>query len=225
MPALGLPSRLSSRSRVSFFLCDVQAKVAPYIYEYKPLIGATQTLIKAARILNVPLIATGASRPLDVAFYLVRHPEHPGKSQNPANIGRIDPVLDVSFASFFKKSKFSMPTPEVWHKFIELRIDHVVLFGIESHICVLQTALALRERGIGVTVVKDAVSSMDRGEISVALATMERAGVFISTSESVFFQIMSDAEHPAVKEIQKLLKETKESKIIALNAFCDLDVM
>ncbi|KAJ3350027.1 hypothetical protein HDU83_009968 [Entophlyctis luteolus] len=80
--------------------------------------------------------------------------------------------------------------------------------------------LELRERGIGVTVVKDAVSSINRGEIAVALARMEQAGAFISTSESVFFQIMSDAEHSAFKQIQTLLKESKDSNVAALNSFC-----
>ncbi|KAJ3006054.1 UNVERIFIED_CONTAM: Isochorismatase domain-containing protein 1 [Siphonaria sp. JEL0065] len=134
-------------------------------------------------------------------------------------LGHTDPSLAIPpSAHVFSKSRFSMLTPEVWEGCQKLYsnkgIDHVVLFGIESQVCILQTTLELLEKGVGVTVVQDGVSSINQGEICIALDRLKQAGAFVSTSESVLFQIMQDASHPGFKQIQGLLKETKDSSVV-----------
>ncbi|ORY52627.1 Isochorismatase hydrolase, partial [Rhizoclosmatium globosum] len=154
----------------------------------------------------------------------VEHLHSIHSEQIPAKLGPTDPrllpLLPQGLTHTFSKSLFSMLTPEVTTKVTELGINHVILLGIESHVCVLQTALDLLEKGIGVTVLKDAVSSVNRGEIEVALEQMRNAGAAVSTSESVLFQLMGSAEHPGFRAIQALLKETKEETQKALNVFC-----
>ncbi|KAI8622222.1 Isochorismatase-like protein [Chytriomyces sp. MP71] len=196
-------NRLHRASRVAFFLCDVQSKFAPHIYQYAPMKAIAAKMITASNILNVPLVVTEHMRD---------------------KLGSTDPDLNITKAAILlPKSTFSMLTPQVEDAARKLYaskgIDHVILFGIESQVCVLQTALDLLSKGIGVTVLQDGVSSINPGEIPIALARMRQAGAHISTSESVLFQIMQDASHPGFKQIQQLLKDSKKDTTEALNAF------
>ncbi|KAI9353563.1 Isochorismatase-like protein [Obelidium mucronatum] len=166
--------------------------------------ATARKMIAGANILNVPLVVTEHMRD---------------------KLGHTDPSLAIPpNAHVFSKSKFSMITPEVWQAcqrlYANKGVDHVVLFGIESQVCILQTTLDLLEKGVAVTLLKDGISSINQGEIPVALDRLKQAGAYISTSESVLFQIMQDASHPGFKQIQSLLKETKNSSSDALNAFC-----
>ena len=78
---------------------------------------------------------------------------------------------EVSASAVHPKTKFSMDLPGITDKWLNSAgdIQHVVIFGIESHVCVLQTTLDLLDRGIQVHVIKDGVSSCNVGEIDVAL--------------------------------------------------------
>ncbi|ORY52590.1 Isochorismatase hydrolase, partial [Rhizoclosmatium globosum] len=188
-----------------FFLCDIQQKFKNHIFAYPAMLGTAKKMIAASSILNVPLLVT------------VEHMSD--------KLGKTDSSLILPPSTLiFQKQRFSMVTQEVSNTLSGLYsnkgADHVVLFGIESQVCVLQTTLDLLEKGISVTVLQDGVSSINQGEIPVALERLRQAGAFISTSESVLFQIMQDASHPGFKQIQGLLKETKESSAVALNTFC-----
>lgn len=94
-------------------------------------------------------------------------------------------------------------------------VDNVIIVGIESHVCVLQTALeAVRMcKGDGTRpiVLADAVSSINPQEIPVSLDRMRHAGVDVGTTESVIFQLMGDAKHPKFKDVSALIKEEKEA--------------
>jgi nicotinamidase-related amidase len=82
----------------------------------------------------------------------------------------------------------------------------VVLTGMETHICVLQTALDLQQRGNQVFVVADAVCSRRKQHYQNALARMQQAGIIISNTESVLFEWLSDASHPQFKALSKLIR-------------------
>lgn len=78
---------------------------------------------------------------------------------------------EISAKAIHPKTKFSMDLPDITDKWLKSAgdVQHVVIFGIESHVCVLQTTLDLLDRGIQVHVIKDGVSSCNVGEIDVAL--------------------------------------------------------
>lgn len=84
----------------------------------------------------------------------------------------------------------------------------VILVGIESHICVTQTALDLLANGHKVYVLADGVSSCNRAEVGVALARLRAEGATVTTSESVIYELMGDAKVPEFKQIVGLVKET-----------------
>jgi nicotinamidase-related amidase len=94
-----------------------------------------------------------------------------------------------------------------------------VLCGIETHVCVLNTALDLLDQGIEVHVVVDGVASQRTGDRSVALRRLEAAGAVLTTTESCMLELIEGANHPAFKSISKLLKEHNELRLSKLDHF------
>ncbi|KAJ1903537.1 hypothetical protein LPJ81_003005 [Coemansia sp. IMI 209127] len=171
----------------AFLLCDVQEKFRPGIHAFESLVQVAQKMSKASRILKVPLIVT---------------------EQYSKGLGHTVEEIDIGHASVVEdKSRFSMFTPAVAQKLSELQIQSVVLYGIESHVCVLQTCLELMDNDYDVHVLADGVSSMNYPEIEIALRRMEREGAHVVSSESVLFQITNDSKHPDFKAVSSLVKE------------------
>ncbi|CEQ38578.1 SPOSA6832_00004 [Sporobolomyces salmonicolor] len=108
------------------------------------------------------------------------------------------------------KTQFSMVVPKVEAQLEAWKTETVVLFGIESHVCVLQTALDLLDRDINVHVLADGISSCNGDEVGIAIKRMRDAGAQITTSESALFQLIHDAAHPAFRSLAGLVAETKE---------------
>ena len=101
----------------------------------------------------------------------------------------------------FTKTRFSMVVP---NKFSELAFaDVAIVVGIETHICVLQTCLDLLEKGVEVHLVTDAVSSQRPEDREIALRRLERCGVFLTTAESVIFQMLQDSTHKDFRALSK----------------------
>lgn len=84
----------------------------------------------------------------------------------------------------------------------------VVLVGIESHICITQTALDLARAGHRVFVLADGVSSCNREEIPLAFDRLRAAGVIVTTSESWLFECMGDAAIPEFRAVSKIVKDS-----------------
>ena len=88
----------------------------------------------------------------------------------------------------------------------KLRRPQVILTGIESHVCVLQTAIQLMEDGFQVYVVEDAICSRNKHNHKNAVKRLRAAGVIITNTESVVFEWLRDASHEHFKAISKLVK-------------------
>ena len=82
----------------------------------------------------------------------------------------------------------------------------VIMAGIETHVCVLQSALGLREKGFEVFVVAESCSSRRPESERAALARMVMCGVHVVTTEMVLFEWLGSKDHPAFKEVQNLVK-------------------
>ncbi len=82
----------------------------------------------------------------------------------------------------------------------------ILIAGVEAHVCVLQTVLALLPAGRRMAVVADAVGSRYPADRDAALDRARQHGAEIVTSEMVLFEWLSDAGHPRFREVQKLLK-------------------
>ena len=127
-------------NRSSLLICDVQERFRNAIYKFDSIAKRSAFLTRCCQELQVPIIIT---------------------EQNPKALGstvrEIKEVLDESKAKIFSKMQFSMLTPEVEEA---LTGNQIILCGIESHVCVLQTALDLIEKGHEVHLVCDAISSI-----------------------------------------------------------------
>ena len=82
----------------------------------------------------------------------------------------------------------------------------MIITGMEAHICVLQSAIQLQQRGTQVFVVQDAVCSRSKKHYKNALARMQQAGIIISNTESVLFEWLGDSSHPQFKSLSKLIR-------------------
>jgi len=126
----------------------------------------------------------------------------------PKGLGSTVEEIDTSFFKerIYPKTKFSMVIPEVEEQLKQLKVENVVLMGIETQVCVLQTTMDLLERNYTVHVLADGVSSRTMVERMFALERIRKIGAFVTTSECTLFMLMGDSKHPNFKEVQALVK-------------------
>ncbi|KAM3843385.1 isochorismatase domain-containing protein 1 [Vipera latastei] len=174
-------------SSTVFFCCDMQERFRPAIKYFGDIISVSQRLLQGARILGIPVIVT---------------------EQYPKGLGSTVQEIDLTGAKLvLPKTKFSMVLPEVEAAIAEIPgIRSVVLFGVETHVCIQQTALELVGRGLEVHIVADATSSRSMMDRMFALERLARTGIIVTTSEAILLQLIADKDHPKFKEIQNLIK-------------------
>lgn len=141
-------------------------------------------------------------------------------------VSELQPYLTRNVKANVDKTKFSMVTPDLEAQLPvpakgETPLDAIIV-GIETHICVTQTTLDLLERGHRVYVIVDGVSSINPEERGVALARLRDAGAVITSSESVLFEALGDADRSGFKEVSGVVKEMKEETKGALGVFAKI---
>ncbi|KIK42989.1 hypothetical protein CY34DRAFT_82600 [Suillus luteus UH-Slu-Lm8-n1] len=181
-----------------FFLCDVQTRFKNLIFGIDELVLTINKMLKVAKVLEIPVVVT---------------------EQNPKGFGNtildIDlPSLGPLFVATIAKELYTMMTSEVrviLHK--RPQIKSVVLFGVESQVCVLQSALDFIEAGYIVHVIADGVSGSNKEVIPFALARIRQSGGYITTSESAAFQLQRDVCLPGFKLFSNVMKEEKDNTV------------
>jgi nicotinamidase-related amidase len=170
-------------------LCDIQEKFVPHIAHVDSVIHVANYLLRANQALKCPLVVT---------------------EQYPKGLGKTAPAVVLpDNVTPIEKTMFSMMTPEVRSELDRIEVDNVVLFGIEAHVCILQTAIDLLEAGKEVHVVADGTSSQRQADRMVAFERLRQMGVFVSTSESIVFQLVGNAKDACFKAISELSKEAR----------------
>ena len=170
------------------FIVDVQDRLVGMLKNSEEIARNNKILAKAANILNVPVVVS---------------------EQYPKGLGStIFEVRElVSSDNIFEKVAFSaLEEEEIAQKLSSLNRKNVVLTGIETHICVYQTAVALLEKGYNVYVVKNASSSRKTKDYRTALELMRDFGAKLTCVETVLFDLLKTSKHPNFKEIQALIK-------------------
>lgn len=105
------------------------------------------------------------------------------------------------------KTVFSCHRCDSWREQLQAtQRKQLILVGIETHICILQTALEAHAAGFEVFVVEDATASRSFNNKFNAIARLRAAGIQITNTESVLFEWLQDANHPAFKSISKLIR-------------------
>lgn len=105
-----------------------------------------------------------------------------------------------------EKTSFSCCKTSDFSKNIQLDREQIIIVGMESHICVLQTALELLSLNKNIFVIEDAVCSRFKKHHQNALARMSNQGVIISNTESLLFEWLTDANHPHFKTASRLIR-------------------
>lgn len=130
--------------------------------------------------------------------------------QYPQGLGRLEPDIEKLLPADtqrYEKTSFSCAGA---NRFLtDLQQSgrrQVLLTGMETHVCILQTAVDLLNSGYQVIVVSEAVCSRHRESYETALQRMRQAGVIIANSESVVFEWLRDARDEHFKPLQSLLK-------------------
>lgn len=165
-------------------LCiDIQDKLVKMLNNAEEIKSNAIKLMKAASILNIDTIIT---------------------EQYPKGLGStIEEIRNITDFKTIEKTSFSaLQTPE----FPEIKTEHIVIFGIETHICVYQTALDLMENGKIVHVVSDCSSSRTEFNHKTALYALGQKGAVAESLEMILFQFLKSSHHPDFKEIQALIK-------------------
>jgi len=179
------PLRLDT-ARSAVLVIDLQERLVPVIEQGEAIVRKTERILQAADILAVPSAAT------------VQYPKGLG--------GFVDP-LDQRFSQPEEKLDFSSAVCRVaLDQWAAAGRDQIVLVGIETHVCVQQTALDLVAEGLRPLLCIDAVSARNQQDHDYALQRMRDSGVTLTTSESILFEWLSTADRPEFKAISQLVK-------------------
>ena len=177
---------LLKKENSCLLLIDVQEKLAPHVADFEALIERCQWVIRLAAKLGVPqLISEQYPSGLGVTL----EPLHALMPDNQA-------IEKVHFSC--------LREPAFKERLQQLNRKQMVLIGIETHVCVLQTAMDLIEADYEVFVVVDAVSSRHEIDYKYGLKRMKQAGAVLLTAEMVFFEWVEHAGTPEFKALSKL---------------------
>jgi nicotinamidase-related amidase len=167
---------------------DVQGRLHEIMHEKDVLDSNLEKLVRCAQLLEVPILGTE------------QIPEKLGVTSEPFKTLLADvPMLGKTAFSCCGDAVFTT-------QFQSLEKKQAILVGIETHVCVYQTAIDLLEQGIEVFVAADAVSSRMPGNRLLALEAMRDAGAKILPTETLLFALLRDAADPAFRSLLKLIK-------------------
>jgi len=169
-------------------LIDVQEKFSPHIHEMETVTQRVEILLKGLQVLGVPVLVTE------------QYPKGLGSTlpQLQEILGNEQPMEKVAF-SCQDDTAFRDRLKETGRK-------AVILFGIESHVCVLQTVMDLLADGYQPVVIEDCVSSRKKEDKEIALRRMAQEGALISSAESILFELCRLSGTDNFKQISKLVK-------------------
>ncbi|KAG8982027.1 hypothetical protein FRC05_000169 [Tulasnella sp. 425] len=185
--------------RTAFFVCDIQDRLRGAVSNYDSVVKTAARMVRVAEVFKVPV-------PITFSFRLTVF-----QATVPEVLDRFATLPESQRFGPYPKTKFGMLVPEVETMLSQKDIQSVVLFGVESHICVVQTAMALLAEGKDVHVLADGVSSINAEEVPIALARMRQAGASVTTSESLLYEMMGDASDSKFKTFAGLMKEEKSN--------------
>jgi len=177
-------------NHLGLLLIDFQEVFLKAMPDRERLLKRATFALKAAELLGVSVAAT---------------------EQLPEKLGGTTEVLTSAWDAntpVFDKSAFSAFEADGLHRWIEAnQIDHILIAGIETSICVYQTAIQALGEDIGVTLLSDCISERrpeDRAPVLEQLLAMD---AHVLPSETIFYSLLGSAEHPKFREFTQLVKE------------------
>lgn len=170
----------------ALIIIDMQDKLVNAAFSGDEAANNASKLSQAANILNIPTIIT---------------------EQYPKGLGNTVKGITTTNSIILEKNNFSaLRELKFAKKLKELSPKQIILCGIETHICVLQTAADLISKGYDVHVVNDACSSRKEHEYNTGIDLIKQYGGKITCTEIVLFELLKTSKHPYFKPIQMLIK-------------------
>ena len=175
------------RDSTAFVLVDLQVKLLAAIHAKDALVANAAKLVRGMRALDVPIVWT---------------------EQNPRGLGPTLPeIADLLPGEPIVKFSFSCcREPSFADAVARLGRKQIVLAGMETHVCVWQTAADLLADGYEVHIVADAVSSRTPQNREIGIQKARDAGAVVTSVEAALFELLGVAEGPTFKEILKIVK-------------------
>ena len=179
-----MTARVLDRNRTALVVVDVQEAFRPAVLDFERVARNVATLVDGAKVLGLPLLVT-EQYPKGLGHTVIEVADR---------LDDVDPIEKVCFSA-------------VQANGFELRgRGQALVCGIESHVCVSQTAHDLLERGVEVHVARDAVTSRTGENKELGLHKMEGSGAVITSVETALFELVGAAGSDEFKAVQRLVK-------------------
>jgi len=180
---------LADRVDAVLVVIDVQERLAAAMPHRDEVVATVSMLVRSARLLGIPVLVTR------------QHPEKLGDvvADLQEALGEYTPIDKTSFCCRADEV-FSDELADTWR-------GQVVLVGMEAHICIAQTALALVEDGYRVHVVADGVCSRRESDCETALERLRYAGAAVTSAEAVLYEVLGGSGTDEFSAVLALVKE------------------
>lgn len=177
-----------NRENTVGLVIDMQERLVPAMEESEALVQNCQILIKGLQELGLPILVT---------------------QQYTKGLGEtIEPIRSMlnNFKPIEKKDFSCCDEAEFARELEKSSPMNLIICGIESHVCVLQTAIDLKEAGLNPIVVMDCVSSRSFANVDLAAERFRFEGIMMTSYESILFELTRSASAPEFKTISNLVK-------------------
>lgn len=179
--------RINKENTVGLVI-DMQERLVPAMEGQEELLNNCQVLINGLQELGLPLLVT---------------------QQYSKGLGEtVEPIRSIikDFKTIEKKDFSCCDETTFANELEKLNATNIIICGIESHVCVLQTAIDLKEAGLNPVIVMDCVSSRSYDNIDLAAERFRYEGIMMTSYESILFELTRSASAPEFKAISKLVK-------------------
>jgi isochorismate hydrolase len=182
--------KLLSAERCTLLVVDIQDAFKTHIPDMERVVERSRVMIEAAGLLEIPIVVT---------------------EQYPKGLGRtVEPLRKVlGECEYYDKVTFSCLQDEKTKKAIadtDHKREQLLIVGIETHVCIAQTAYDAIAMGLRSYIAVDAVSSRHAGDNNIALKRLRSEGCVLTTTEAAIMEMTISSRHPKFREISKLIK-------------------
>ena len=182
-------NKILAEDETLLLIVDVQQKLINNIKDNQLLIFNIKKLIDTCNLLNVRIAIT---------------------EQNPLKLGKtLETITDNNEYPKFEKMEFSCIKNKNFINYInDYNFKNIIVSGIESHICILQTSIDLLQQGLNILIPRDAIGSRNKIDNDTAFLRLILSGAVASTTESLICELCKTSERKEFKEISNILKNS-----------------
>ena len=181
---------IANAEKSQLVIIDMQEKLSAAMPQevLNKVVKRVELLVTASHGLDIPYICT---------------------EQHPKGLGKTLPQMQsfLTQAKYVEKTAFDCTADPIFSRYLVRTRPQIFLMGMETHICVLQTALSLIGKGKEVFVIEDAIISRNILNKQNALGRLRQAGCIVTNTESVIFEWIKSADHDLFKTLAPLIKD------------------